>query len=253
MKNKMKSAFDQIHAEEKLKRKTKEAISRKREKIEARQKSNFRWIAIPAVICGILIMLGIGGYWTYLMPVSSISLDINPSIELAINRFDKVLSVKGYNEDGRQLAETLDIRYMDYEKALEQIIECEPIASRLDQGEVLSIVVAGDSDAKSEEIYSQVESLSAHYDNVHCYHENHAEMERAHTEGLSFGKYHAFLKLQALDPNITIEDVKNMTMKEIYNRIEALSGKDEAEDETVEEIEDEHGCQQKQHRHGRHN
>ena len=49
-----------------------------------------------------------GGTWLYFTPTMEISVDINPSIELGVNRFDRVISVDGYNEDGQALAQLLD-------------------------------------------------------------------------------------------------------------------------------------------------
>ncbi len=50
---------------------------------------------------------------------------MNPSIELGINRFDKVVSVAGCNADGEALAAALDIKYLDYDAALEQVLSSE--------------------------------------------------------------------------------------------------------------------------------
>ena len=49
-------------------------------------------------------------------------------------------------------------------------------------------------------------------------------MEAAHDCGLSYGKYRAYLELAALDPTVTPEEVQGMTMREIRDRIAALSG-----------------------------
>ena len=53
-------------------------------------------------------------------------------------------------------------------------------------------------------------------------------MEAAHEAGLSYGKYQAFLALQALDPSVTAEEVQGMTMRELRDRIAALGGDPDA-------------------------
>ena len=45
----------------------------------------------------------------------------------------------------------------------------------------------------------------------------------AHKEGLSYGKYRAFLELQKLEPGITPEEIRGMSMREIRERIEYLA------------------------------
>ena len=41
----------------------------------------------------------------------------------AVNRLDQVVSVRGRNDDGRQLADTLDLRFTNYAKAVEAVLE----------------------------------------------------------------------------------------------------------------------------------
>lgn len=51
-------------------------------------------------------------------------------------------------------------------------------------------------------------------------------MAAAQEAGLPYGKYRAFLELQALDPTLTPEDVAGMTMKEIRAWIDELAAED---------------------------
>ena len=53
------------------------------------------------------------------------------------------------------------------------------------------------------------------------------DVENAHEAGLSLGKYRVFLEVQALDPDITPEEVQGMTMREIRELIRELSGSGE--------------------------
>ena len=50
------------------------------------------------------------------------------------------------------------------------------------------------------------------------------EAALAHEMGLSCGKYRAYQELLALDPDVEPEEVRNMSMKEIRQRIAELSG-----------------------------
>lgn len=58
----------------------------------------------PALAVCLLLLLSGGGYWVYFLPTAKIDIDINPSVALSINRFNKVLSVEGYNAGGQALA-----------------------------------------------------------------------------------------------------------------------------------------------------
>ena len=49
-------------------------------------------------------------------------------------------------------------------------------------------------------------------------------MTRPTQAGLTLGKYRAYLALHDLDPTVTPEEVQNLTMAEIRDRIQALGG-----------------------------
>lgn len=56
------------------------------------------------------------------------------------------------------------------------------------------------------------------------------ELAAAHQAGLSYGKYRVFLEARALDPSLTPQDVKDMSMRQIRDLIQSLSeaGEEEA-------------------------
>jgi len=55
------------------------------------------------------IMIFVTPAWAYLTPYSYVSLDVNPSFEFFINRFDRVLTVKAFNDDGNQMSKDINI------------------------------------------------------------------------------------------------------------------------------------------------
>ena len=69
--------------------------------------------------------------------------DINPSIELGVNRFNRVVSGEGYNADGVKLAGELSLQYADYMDALDQVLANDTVAALLDADGVLTITVVG--------------------------------------------------------------------------------------------------------------
>ncbi|MDE6015034.1 MAG: hypothetical protein K2H41_04930 [Acetatifactor sp.] len=222
MHEKLKTSFDHIHAEPDLKAGTREFLLHKMS--EYPKKSAAYRSLLAAAICLVFMLAGFGGYRMYFTPVSAVSIDINPSIEFKINRFDKVLSVEGYNDDGIDLASGLNVRFMGYMDAINQVLNDRTVMEYLAQDEVLSIMVSSADGKKQNEMLANVECYAAEYHNVYCGMGRYEDMTAAHMHGLSFGKYRAFLELQALEPNITPEDVQGWTMREIRDRIDALSG-----------------------------
>ena len=236
-KEKLKAAFDQIHAEDSLKTSAKKYLFEKVYLKEKKLRSPFRKFAAAAV-CSLAVFIG-GGSWLFFTPAAFISVDVNPSLELGINCFDRIVSVTGYNEDGRALARELQIKYMDYQKGLEALMEDEDLAVYLADDADIVLTVAGENAAKSSEILENVESCMSRHENVYCHQGNSEEVHHAHDAGLSFGKYQAWQVLQELDPDITLEEIQDMTM----SQIQALIQEHSREEDSAPETEDIQGAQ----------
>ncbi|HHU70445.1 MAG TPA: anti-sigma factor domain-containing protein, partial [Clostridiales bacterium] len=56
------------------------------------------------------------GTWAYASPYSYVNLDINPSIEFTLNRFNRVLKVEATNEDGNYIIEEINMAKLKNEK-----------------------------------------------------------------------------------------------------------------------------------------
>lgn len=217
-----KEIFGPIRAEEPLKARTRAFLAEKTRGYARAGAENARR-RVRAAACACVLLLLLGGRWLYFTPTAEISIDINPSIELSVNRFDRVLFVNGLNEDGQELSSRLDVKFKPYAEAVEQILNDDGVAALLSGDEIMTITVVGSSGRQSASILSGVETCAAGRRNVDCYAALPEEAAAAHETGLSCGKYRAFLELRLLDPAITPEAVQNMTMREIRERIDRLS------------------------------
>ena len=215
------AAFDNIHAEETLKARTKEYLSL--EILRKQRNRHFALFRIAAAAVCLVAALFLGGAWMFLTPTAYISIDINPSLELGINRFNRVVSVEGFNDDGRELAEFLDVRFRDYNDAVEMILNSQDISGYLAQNAVMTVTVAGETTAQHDEILENVETCVSEHENVSCHSGSVEEMQEAHDSGLSFGKYRALLELQKLDSSITADDIRDLSMREIYDMMKEYS------------------------------
>ena len=228
MSDKLRAAFDSVRAGEDLKERTRDFLARETREYGRRPARTARRL-VPALVClALLLAVGLGGWRAFFTPAAVISVDINPSVELTVNRFDRVLRVAGLNPDGAALADTLDVRFLTYTEALDQLLASQMVEECLARDELLSIAVVCDDEARGRRMLAGVEQCAQGHRNTVCSSASHEEVEEAHDVGLSYGKYRAFLALQALDPRITAEDVRGMTMREIRDLTEALLAGDQA-------------------------
>ena len=224
MDEQLREAFAQVRAEEDLKKRTLDYLSQKTSGWSSVSRRRARPWAMAAA-CAACMLMTIGSLWLYFTPAAYISVDVNPSVELTVNRFDRVISLKGLNDDGAALAEDLNVRFLEYTEALEQVLNSDTIADLLSQEETVSITVAGDDEARTAEMLSQVSACAAGRGNTLCHSTDLQTAQAAHDQGLSCGKYRMLLELQALDPAVTAEDIRGMTMKQLQAWLEALEDK----------------------------
>lgn len=84
-----------------------------------RKLNQYSYIAACLVL---FMMLSLTGY-AYYTPVSYMSIDINPSIQLEINRFNKVIKAVPLNDDAKELLQTVKVNNKDVDQSLDSIIE----------------------------------------------------------------------------------------------------------------------------------
>lgn len=58
-----------------------------------------RWAAMAACLC--IMVLGSWSFWQ--SPVGTVRMQINPDVQMRVNRFDRVVGLEGLNEDGKAL------------------------------------------------------------------------------------------------------------------------------------------------------
>ncbi|MBQ8752535.1 MAG: cell wall protein, partial [Clostridia bacterium] len=90
-------------------------------------RKNNRWIKRAAVIAAALVLLvggavGIQAYNTNRTVDSVISLDVNPSIEIDVNRKERVLSVTALNEAAQTVIGDMDLTGSDLDVAVNALV-----------------------------------------------------------------------------------------------------------------------------------
>lgn len=221
MDERMREAFAQVRAEEDLKQRTLAYLVRQTggwQKVPARR----RPLLVTAAACAACLLLTLGSLWLCFTPAAYISVDVNPSLELTVNRFDRVIALDGRNDDGDALAQTLHVRFLDYQEALAQVLDSDVIAACLSRDEDLSITVAGADEARTAEMLAQVSACAADRGAADCRAADLETAKAAHDQGLTCGKYQMLLALQALDPEITAEDVRDRTMSQLRSWLAEL-------------------------------
>lgn len=212
--NKFRTAFQQIKAEEELKSVTYQKLMQKRA-----NKKSIIWIkaALATVLCLFVFGFGLRFYQLEISAVSYISIDINPSFELTLNQQDNVIAVSSFNNEAQVLLSELQLEGVYYTEAVDLIVEKADEMGYLSDQPALEISVISN---KESELMSSLNNTSAVQQyGASCHSVNAQYHKEAQSQGMSFGKYQAYLEWKELDPNVTVEHCQQLSMNEIREGI----------------------------------
>lgn len=235
--NRIRKSLEHIQATEELKQNTLKYLNMQQQKHRRIPRAFPKYA--PILTCLFLLAL-IGGYSVYRKPVSYISMDVNPSIELNINRFGKVVSAEAYNDSGKTAIKQISLINISYMQAIDRLLKDNNYSKYLKEDSVLVFTVISD---QSEEIVKDLNAgeWSQKYDSL-TYTSDLSCLHEAHQHEMSFGKYRTYLELLEYDDNVTIEDCHGMTMGELRDKIDTCSHNGETGTETHHFHNDGHGC-----------
>lgn len=200
-------AFQAVQASPELKERTRAYLHARRAPARPRYRS-----LLAAAACLVLVFFGTGGALAWFTPISAVSVEAGTSLELTLNRFDRVLAVQGDSPQDQELADRLELIYLAYTDALAAILDSQEVSQALDSGEELAVTVAGQSDQHCQDLMEATQSCAGHGS---CASADWSQVTAAQEAGLSLSRYQMLLQLQALDPSITAQQVAGCSMHEL--------------------------------------
>jgi hypothetical protein len=188
-----------------------------------------RKIAAAAAACAFCLTILGTGVKAYAAPYYYVSLDVNPSVMLEVNRFDKVISVQAMNEDAENVLKNLELKNKDIEEAVPEIVDEISEAGYFKNvgGEVYIAASAKDNDKAVElekELERAVENKAAeNRDNIEVSGTavGYEMVQKAKALGMTPGKYNIVTNL--LGEEVT-EQNKTESVKSLMDRVHAAKG-----------------------------
>ncbi|MGM9858036.1 MAG: hypothetical protein ACI311_02145 [Bacilli bacterium] len=175
----------------------------------------------PVLCCvGALAVVGVVGITTKGFGLfkekeakSMVTIDTNPSIELVVDEKDKVVSVRGANDDGKLVLYGEKVVGKDVEKAVEIIIQAEIdtgyiVANAQIGANQFSLTVSSDTTVESSELVNTIQNKVKEVcenNNIAISLEESKALARTELEKLAL----------ELDPTLTEEQVKEMETSQL--------------------------------------
>lgn len=183
-----------------------------------------------SIAAAFLFVMGIGvGVYSYSIPYSYINIDINPSVEITSNIYDRIIGIQGINEDGIKLIGIDSYKNKTIEAGVENVIKKAAEKGYLKESlnNAIMLTVSSKNGEKASDIEKQLKTTSSKELNtenikakVITQKVSVQKRNDAKSIGVSPGKLALIEKLKKVDPAQKVEDLKNTPVRDIIQLID---------------------------------
>ena len=202
-----------------------------------------KYVSVAASI--MLVFLGSLQVKAYYTPYGYVNIDINPSIELGFNKYERIISTRGINGDGEKVLKTTpSIKHSKLETATRSIIEAasndDYIKKDQDNDIVFSIYTPNKE--RNKNLNTKINSSVLQYlktsgKKAELINEivSKEDLSSATLQKVSVGKLKLYEKAKAVNPNITIDDIKDKSVRDIMRIIRTVKKGNKVQDNKVDD------------------
>lgn len=116
-----------------------------------------------AAACLMLLLTGAGIFsWLWFPTRAVVSIEVNPSVALSLNRFSYVINTRANNDDGAELLDDLSLNNLKLDTALNALIGAMDRQGYLTPSAQVNIFVDGKDDDYNRQLYQQVTDSFSH-------------------------------------------------------------------------------------------
>ncbi len=234
MKQTIRDAFDTVTCSDALKKQTCDYVAGRMRRGRKPAARKLKWAVSMACLL-LFATSGLGGLRLYYAEAAVISIDVNPSIELDVNRWGRVVDQTTYGQEGETILQSLSLKHMEYGEALTLLLGSAEMQKYFKKDSLVSITLEAEDGGQA-----MLSDLQACVDTVlkQCHGSVTAEYasvdshmcDEAHEHGMSLGKYYAIQELLTVDPQATLDEFKDKSMKEIKGHTEHCQHREQAGD-----------------------
>ncbi|MEJ8554651.1 anti-sigma factor domain-containing protein [Tepidibacter sp. Z1-5] len=215
--------------------------------IYSENKINYKKISILAAVVFILFMsINIFNIKNNknMIAAAVVSLDINPSIEFELNKKGIVIKVNEINEEANEIIDkdvvgkkVEDALYITINNAKEKSYISSQKNSVLISDVILDSTVNDTLNIEKDLQLKLNNDKNDNYINIVYLKSNKNNMKNAHKNNMSIGKYEVFKEIKKHNINVSMYEVKNMKVHQIFDKSGQIYNdviKSEEEDNSIE-------------------
>ena len=178
--------------------------------------------------CVALVACLIGSVADFLRPVAYVGIDVNPSVELTLNRFDIVVGTCALNDDGQRALDEAPCMWRAFDDAARDLDGA--MRAIAGEGAVVEVSIVCDNENRYAALAAQSNNCFGCNGEAHCNRTTTEERQAAHDSGMGVSKYRAYQALQEAGVDISAEECASMSMRELRDML-AKNGIDAGEGE----------------------
>lgn len=178
--------------------------------------------------CLALVACFIGGVADFLRPIAYVGIDVNPSVELTLNRFDIVVGTHALNDDGQRALDEASCMWRPFDDAARDLDGA--MRTIAGEGAVVEVSIDCDNESRYAALAAQSNDCFGCNGEAHCDRTNAEERQAAHDSGMGVAKYRAYQELQEAGVDISAEECASMSMRELRDLL-VRNGGDTSEGE----------------------
>ena len=167
--------------------------------------------------CLALVACLIGGVADFLRPVAYVGIDVNPSVELTLNRFDVVVGTCALNDDGQRALDEVPCMWRAFDDAARELDGA--MRAIAGEGAVVEVSIDCDNENRYAALAAQSSDCFGCNGEAHCDRTSAEERQAAHNSGMGVAKYRAYQALQEAGVDISADECASMSMRELRNML----------------------------------
>lgn len=165
----------------------------------------------------ILILIVVGVVAT--QPVNSLTMDINPSIEIVTNRLDRVVEINPLNDDAKELLKEFTPKDKNLESTVNDLVDLMILTGHIKGGQDNYVMITVADDSVDNKLVDKVNrAINAMLQNkqIEATILNQA-IARGERGEKQTGVQLAAQRLQEIDKSLTAEQIGSMTVRELIH------------------------------------
>lgn len=217
--NRLLKELDSIKASNKTKQNTLNVI------LAHKQKNKHKPVITILIVTCVLLFTFIS------FPAQStsafVTMDINPSFEIEINNQYEIINIISYNNDGNQIMNQENLKGKHFNEALTTLLSNQDYEQYLYDG-ILEVSIFSLDKRLSYELedYINKQLKQKQVKQYNCSQVDEVTHKNANQSHMSAGKLQVINKILSYTSEYNQNDLRNKTMKELYNLLEELNPND---------------------------